>query len=638
MSSSAQPTQEEITRYFLKDTLRKLPQNLSQPMLRNSDVLNKIGVTTDDTVRILGNRVLRDHLLDTLEAIADGEKPDLYAHNGAKISDAVGLFSDGSAEIVSGNNGARFSNVVLLGKDKPARQKCLTLLFVEGRFAPHREGYWRTIINKRPATQAEYLALETELQSPAEVDLSEISNDLVVESATIDILARATPDYLFDLIGLTELPDTLGNFRKAWLEEVKKLKGRHLARRLRLAAPIAILGSNLIGEAALGLPAKERWTLFEYLVSSPDPFSVLAALEIACISHANGKAINKIAHALSLLWNPESSIFKQGMQDLYVAYVATTAMWARARTIEEWPLYAQRLAKFVHAAHIARILDQHEVERPDLHERVLGAFQYQARLSDYRDLQAEPYWQAIYLQPTTLSANIFRRTVEIVNVVPEKLRPPDWTDLGAQTMKYLSESPASLWFWAASLFSAFGEGWNGLHELDSETVDNTFETLNQTDKTVWLDRMWKLQISFELPTSKRGDYRKRAAEIVEILTGEQFTHAVEINLHIAARWRDTALSDEMINIVFRRFKDDDVESRTSLARQILLACACEESEEKWLEKLRVITTAFARIYPERQRIDAYRDSLMVIAGMSENLAQAVAPALSTASLIDNEVV
>jgi hypothetical protein len=94
----------------------------------------------------------------------------------------------------------------------------------------------------------------------------------------------------------------------------------------------------------------------------------------------------------------------------------------------------------------------------------------------------------------------------------------------------------------------------------------------------------------------------------------------------------------MINIVFRRFKDDDFESRTSIARPIMLACACEESEEKWLDRLRVITTAFARIYPERHRIDAYRDSLMDIAGMSQSLAQAVAPALSTAILIDDEVV
>jgi len=295
------------------------------------------------------------------------------------------------------------------------------------------------------------------------------------------------------------------------------------------------------------------------------------------------------------------------------------------------------LAKFVHAAHIARILDQHDVERPDLHDRVLGAFQYRARLSDYRDLQTEPYWQAIYLQPSTLNTHIFKRTVEIVNVIPEELRPQDWTDLGAQTMEYLTQSPASLWLWAASPFSAFGEAWNGLNELGSENVDDTFEVLNQTDEAAWLDRMWKLQVSFELPVLKRADYRKRVAKIVETIEGEQFIQAVEINLHIAARWRDTALSDDIINIVFRRFKGDSVASKSSLARQILLASACEASEEKWLEKLRVITTSFARIYPERQRIDAYRESLMVIAGMSEKLAQAVAPALSMASLIDNEV-
>jgi hypothetical protein len=637
MSSSHQPTQEEITRYFLNDTLQKLPQSLSQPMLGIPDLLNKIGVTTDDTVRILDTRVLRDHLLDTLQAIADGETPELSSHKGVKVSDAVRLNPDGSAEIIKGNKGARFSNVALLGKDKPARQKCLTQLFADGRFEAHREAHWRRIINKRPVTQAEYVALETELQTHAEVDLSEISHDLVAESATIDILARATPDYLLNLIGLTQLPDSLGEFQKSWLETVNKLKGKHLARRLRLAAPIAIAGGNLIGEAALGLSAKERWTLFEYLVSSPDPLSVLAALEVACVSHANGKSVSKATKALSLLWNSESNIYKQGSADFYVAYVATTATWAKALVIEDWPLYAQRLAKFVHAGHIARILDQHDVERPDLHDRVLGAFQYQARLSDYRDLQAEPYWQAIYLKPSTLNAHIFKRTVEIVNLIPEKLRPPSWTDLGTRTMEYLSEGPASLWLWAASPFSAFGQSWNGLNELDQENVVNTFEVLSQADEAVWLDRMWKLQVAFELPASKRDEYRKRAAEIVETLTGEQFIHAVEINLHIAARWRDSSLSDDMINIVFRRFKGEDIDSRSSLARQILLASACEASEEKWLEKLRVITTSFARIYPERQRIDAYRDSLMVIGEMSEKLAQAVAPALSMASLIDNEV-
>ncbi len=637
MSSSIQPTQEEVTRYVLKDTLLKLPQSLSQPMLNNADLRGMIGLTADETVRIFDDRVVRQHLLDTLQAVANGENPELFTHEGMKASDAVRLNADGSAEIVKGYKGARFSNVALFGKDKPARQRCLNQLFTGGRFELHREAYWRRIVNKAPVTQAEYLSLEIELQAHAEVDLSEISDDLVGENATIDILARANSDYLIDLIGLAPFPDSLGDFQKSWLDMAKKLKGRHLARRLRLAAPIAILGSNLIGEAALGLPAKERWTLFDYLVSSPDPLSVLAALEIACVSHANGKAISKVANALSLLWNSESSIFKQGMEDIHVTYVATTAIWARERTIEDWPLYAQRMAKFVHAAHIARILDQHNVERSDLHNRVLGAFEYRARLSDYRDLQTEPYWQAIYLHPSTLNAHVFRRTIEIVNTIPEKLRPPDWTDLGAQTMEYLRQSPASLWLWAASPFSAFEEGWNGLNELESENVDDIFEVLYQADETVWLDRMWKLQVSFELPASKRDDYRKRVVEIVESLNGEQFSHAVEINLHIAARWRDAALSDDMINIVFRRFKSDDIDSSSSLARQILLASACQVSEERWLEKLRVITTSFARIYPERQRIHAYRQSLMVIAGMSEKLAQAVAPALSMASLIDNEV-
>lgn len=637
MSNSIQPTQEEITRYLLTDTLHKLPQSLSQPMLNNPDLRAKIGIPLQDTARILDGRVVQKHLLDTLQAIADGKKPELFTHEGDKISDAVRLNPDGSAEIVKGDRGARFSNVALLGKDKPARQKCLTQLFAEGRFEPGREAYWRRLINKRPVTQAEYLALETELQSHPEVDLSEISDDLAGESATIDILARATSDYLLDLIGLPQIPESFDGFQKSWLDKTKRLKGKHLTRRLRLAAPLAIMRGNLIGEAALGLPAKERWTLFEHLVSSPDPLSVLAALEIACVSHANGKAINQATNALALLWNPESNIYNQGITDLHIAHVSATAVWARARTIEGWPLYAQRLAKFTHSAHIARVLNEHDVERPALHERVLDAFQYPARLSDYRELQIEPYWQAIYLQPSTLTAHIFRRSVEIINVFPEELRPSNWTDLGNQMMEYLGQRQGNLSLWAASPFSGFETNWNGLNELELEHVDGTFDVLNQSDATVWLDRMLKLQVSFELPASRREDYREKISEIIENLTGEQFLHAVEINLHIAARWRDIAFSDDIINIVFRRFKGGNIDSKSSLARQILLASACEASEEKWLERLQVITTLFARIYPERQRIDAYRESLMVIAGMSEKLAQAVAPALSMASLIDNEV-
>ena len=94
--------------------------------------------------------------------------------------------------------------------------------------------------------------------------------------------------------------------------------------------------------------------------------------------------------------------------------------------------------------------------------------------------------------------------------------------------------------------------------------------------------MWKLQVSFELPVSKRDDYRKRVAEIVETINGEQFIQAIEINLLIAARWRDAALSDAIINTVFRRIKGDDVDSRSSLARQIFLASACEAFEENSL--------------------------------------------------------
>ncbi len=637
MSNSDQPNPDDVRRAMLFDALQKLPNHVSQSMLEFPELLDQLRLPSEDTVRIFDRRVLREHLLDVLKRVADGQAPNLLAHDGSIVSDTVRLKPDGSAEIEKASNIARFSHIVLLGDDEVRRKKAVKAIFLDGRFEPKRERYWRRIANERALSHAEYVALEAELLDRSEAVHSEISNDLIGEAATIDLLAHAPPSYLQDLIGLPELPDTQDGFQKAWLNHVGKLTGKHLVRRLRLSAPMAFMGGNIIGKAANGLQPKARWQLFDYLMSRPEPLSILAALEIACLSHSDSDALENATKALEVLWNPSREVYEHGLVNMHTAYIASTALWAKKQAIQDWPLYAQRLVKFMHAGHIARILDRHNVEHADLQQRVLDAFQYRARLAEYRDLQAEPFWQAMYVQSPTLMAYIFRRTVEAISTVPDEERPESWTDLGASMMEHLSERQANLIFFAATPFSPFLDDWVGLQELDTENVENVFEILHGTDPALWMDRMLKLQISFELPESKRSEYRKRIAEIVDTLSGQEFIQAAEMNLHIAARWRDVGLSDDIISIVFRRFKANNIDSISALGRQVLLASACENSQEKCLGRLKVLSTAFAQIYPERKRIDIYRDSLMVIGEMSEGLARAVAAALSTASLVDDEV-
>lgn len=637
MGDSGQLNPEDVQRAMLFDALQTLPTHVSQSMLGFPELLEILRLPSEDTVRIFDKRILRSHLLDTLMKVANGKTTQLFAHDGSVASDTISLKPDGSAEIEKASNIARFSHVVFLGNDKAGRKKALKAIFLDGSFDPKRERYWRRVANKRALSHAEYVALEAELLNRSEAIHSEISNDLIGEAATIDLLAHAPPSYLHDLIGLPDLPDTQDEFQEAWLDQIGKLTGKHLMRRLRLSAPIALMGGNIVGKAAKGLQPKARWQLFDYLMSRPEPLSILAALEIACLSHPDSDALENATKALEVLWNPSSEVYEYGLVNMHTAYVASTALWAKKQAIQDWPLYAQRLVKFMHAAHIACILDRHNVEHADLQQRVLDAFQYRARLAEYRDLQAEPFWQAMYVQSHTLMAYIFRRTVEAINTIPDEERPESWTDLGASMMEHLSERQANLIFFAATPFSPLSDDWVGLQELDTENVENVFEILNGTDPALWMDRMLKLQISFELPKSKRPEYRKRVAEIVDKLSGQEFIQAAEMNLHIAARWRDVGLSDDIINIVFRRFKANNIDSISALGRQVLLASACENSQEKWLGRLKVLSTAFAQIYPERKRIDIYRDSLMAIGEMSEGLARAVAPALSTASLVDDEV-
>lgn len=638
MGDSGQLKPEDVQRAMLFDALQKLPSHVSQSMLGFSALLKILQLPSEDTVRIFGKRILRSHLLDTLIEVANGKTTQLFAHDGSVVSDTISLEPDGSAEIEKASNIARFSHVVLLGNDKAGRKKAIKAIFLDGRFDPKRERYWRRIANERALSPAEYVALEAELLNRSEAVHSEISNDLIGEAATIDLLAHALPSYLHDLIGLPDLPDTQDGFQEAWLDQVGKLTGKHLMRRLRLSAPMAFMGGNIVGKAAKGLQLKARWQLFDYLMSRPEPLSILGALEIACLSHPDSGALECATKALEVLWNPNRDVYEHGLVNLHTAHVAATALWAKDQKLQDWPLYAQRLARFMHAAHIARTLDQHNVEQAELQERVLGAFQYRARLAEYRDLQQDPFWQSMYAHPATLMAIVFRRTVELISTIPEDERPTIWTDLGAPMIEYLNERHGGLMLFAATPFSPLSGEWSGLQEIDAENVDSIFEALAGNDPALWFDRMLKLQIAFELPEPKRMKYRERVSEIIESLTGQEFIQATEINLHIAARWRDVDFSDDIINIVFRRFKAENIDSRSALGRQVFLASACERSQEEWLNRLRVLSTAFAQIYPERKRIDIYRDSLMAIGDMSEDLRRAVAPALSTASLVDDEVV
>ncbi|MEA3012565.1 MAG: hypothetical protein QOD42_1110 [Sphingomonadales bacterium] len=587
---------EEATRAAMRWAIPKLPDAVSSRMLSDSAVLSRLGLPTGDFIRLWNVRFSRPALFACLRDIANGRKAALSSSDGELHVDEGHLDEEGAALLRIGTDTLRFANVAVLGEDVDRRQRGIDSIVASGEMPAEREGMWRAAAAMGPLDDALFLALETELGASPEAAFRDIEQGISDGSATFNDLIPSDFNHCAGLINLYPPPPSPDEFRSAWLGRAAELDSVRLTRLLKLSGPLSVLSGGLVAQASDNLSPGLRMELVTFLQSCPDPFSVVAAFEIAC-RHRTDPSLRAAADLLvPRLFDRSDPLVELGGTALAASTMIATAFTARSRTLGGWPLYAKRLAGLFHAGHLLRVFRAASIDPAPFNEEVARTFAPQARLADLCDAREAPVFQAQHLGPPFVHALIASRVTEAIAQIPEPDRPPEWIAAGEGAVAAAVDKGWGLFLFAPGPFDEFERGWKGQDVLPAESAEEMRLTfVSGSDLEGGMSELIKLSVAFEVPVDQRSGIAVSLPPFIRRLDGPNFLLAAEIGLQLGARWRDEGLSDRIVDLLLDCVRGDGLVDGGAAPRLIMLAAAAVENRGLWLERAGNLAQQFAYV-------------------------------------------
>lgn len=587
-------TPEEEARALLRSTIPKLPDAVSKVMLATPAVLSALGLPVGDFVRIWDRRFSRTDLFGCLRNIANGLEAKLASADGKFHVEEFALDETSAGILRSGTEAARFPNVGLLSDNLQRRTATLDNVIAQGEMSEDREAMWRAALARGPLDEDLFLAFETEQGSSPEAAFRSVADDISAGNATFDDLIPLDLNDYAGLLGLFPPPSTLTEFTETWKEVANKLDPIRLFRFLKLSGPLSILPGGLVAQASENLPLSKRSELAQFLAAAPDPLSVVAGFEIACRWRAD-QELQSIADTLApRLFDRTDPLIELAGPALASTMAITTAVTARHQTLANWPIYAKRLARFLHASHLLRLFKNTGVDPAVFESGVMRSFAPQALLADQCDARDAPIWQSRHFGPAQIHAIVLARVTSAISAIEEADRPAEWLTLGEKALASDVEAGWGLFYFSPTAFSEFDENWEGLRILDDQNVDAARLALQAgTDIESGLSELIKLSAAFEIASEHRNDFASLIVDLIRRLDGSNLIFASELALQIAARWRDQALSDRVIDFLLEQARGRGLADASAAPRFALLGAAAEEQRAQWLQRAGAIAREFA---------------------------------------------
>jgi len=585
---------EEEARALLFSIIPKLPESVSTIMLADPVVLTTLGLPTGDFVRIWNRRFSRPELFACLRNVANEvEAPLASADRDIEIEEAW-LDEDGACVLRSGREAARFANVAVLSHDPDRRSSAINAIVASGEISSEREDKWRGAIAMGPLDDALFLALETELDASPEAAFRAMAHDIGEGSAKFNDLVPLDLNHYVGLLGLFPPPPTLAEFKTAWLTAAAALDNVRLFRLLKLSGPLSILPGGLVAQASDHLPATDRVTLAQFLEAAPDPFSIIAAFEIAC-RHRADPAMQVIGDELApRLFDRADPLIEAASPALASTLAITTTITARHRTLSDWPLYAKRLVRIIHASQLVRLFRTANVDPAIFEDEVTRSFAPQARLADLCDAREAPLWQSHHFVPALTHAIAMARVTAAIADLNETAVPREWLTAGERALAGDVEDGWGLFLFAPSPLDELDEEWKGPTVLTPENAAESCQVLEAgEDLERSLSELIKISVAFEMPADRRNALGMALLVLLKRLEGTNFMFVGEIALQLAARWRDEALSDRIVGILLERARSDGLPDAAGAPRLTMLATAAVEDRELWLQRASNVAQQFA---------------------------------------------
>lgn len=604
----------------------RIPSVLANRLIEDPAVRAAVG---DDVIApvVVGNRrVRRKPLLDFLRSAYTKSPSELRDLDGAVAASAPDILDDGTVRAVVDEERIRFESSGLLAEDADIRRKAARGLLASRTLALGDEKTWLDRAEAGPLSDDEFFDITRATSSTVQAFHEEMVEQLPGEGFEIGDLVPRSTDYfenLFDAPAALPLGRAIEQYIAAERGRLSRVDA------VVAAGPLAVSPAFDAAKLVKGLSQADKLRVAQGLVDAGDPFSLLAAFQIAC-ANIKGRGFRELGDRMVEATFAAADSFDNKAKDFCVGVIVTSArMMGRGQDYSA-DARRRRLAAFAHAGHIARVLGQFEVQRDALLERVRAGFGAYFQLSATLDQRTGIGWEAGLLTPPAIGAYLLRRFVHVLNSAPEELRPEAWIELFAARVAAHQGDPTKMLL--LGLPGPLDEASGGLPPRDrmkGKAFKDLLRELKERDPVAAINLAYVHPIVADLPA--RANVAELGDILIEKLEGvepERLDDAVQIVLLLAWRWKMPAFARR----VFDRFAKIAGNTTLALSWAVLAACACPERKEQstMLGELALQATGWA---PAQLDAGSLLAGLKAISNADGELRVAVGKAITAASLL-----
>jgi hypothetical protein len=520
--------------------LNRVPPNLRYQVLKTKEIQTAFG-HGENSLHVADRVILWKDLHEFLTRIVAGETGVLVDRSGAEVSREADWDATEGVIVTFDKQKLVFDFAGLLHCHSQIRMETFNRLCAESTVACDIIETWSLKLQAAPINHEDIAGLLDALSRSPERWLDTFREK--IEKLTfydLEITERGYFDTFFDLGPRSTLSEALA----------KSITARaglsNLAESAFVMAPLAVSPDFNVGRLVADLPDLEAESLASRLAKAGDPFSAVAALQIAS-TRLQSDAIVSIGTNVLHAYIGEAEHRDETFCDFVSLAKAVIGLADITGTMAEEPVAKQRCALLAHVGLLTREFSRLSIDRLaflDLVERWNGN---SFRLAGLVERWDERWWGRDRLRPELIAAQVRCRLKTIVNSLPEDLRPKEWVE-------FIGTDPS-----------------NQSHVIEMATgpldeQSSTWQTLNfpsdqlspmlmGEDIKQCLNALSNTLLLFEQPSDLDAS-RSDVLALLRRVSDDEFGMAIDLSLSAAARWKDKQLSEEAFTFALERLSNE----------------------------------------------------------------------------------
>ncbi len=553
---------EEVRQWLF----RRLPQPVKRRLLDDSDVAEALGVH-NPTQWIGDHSVALDEFVHFVTAAASGEARALIDITGCEVANRGSVSEDGSVSFEHEGKTIRIDFAGLLNPDAAVRKIALAEILSKRTLSISDTVRWVESVGFGPLAPEQ---LAEFFDALARTPQAWVSKNKAEDDLTFQDLSADSDRFYLPFADFEESQTLSDVFEKTF-------KGRldfpGLDAAARIFAPLAISPDFRIVDFADALGDKGALLLVEQLRADGDPFSVLAAFQIACARLESSEFQNEAKAIFDQLIATDEYCEKIG-HDFAACALLIVGYADTQGALSGLPLQLRRGALLLKAGWAVRVLNAKEVQRPQFFKAAEQWVGSSYRLAGLVDRKEGRWWFREWLLPEIVAGQIRGRIKGVALSLAKELRPEEWEEHLRP-----SEEKVDLLQIVSGPLDEFSSSW----QTNSFPSKDFGRALEGADLSLAKNVLFNTLLAFEMPDD-RLEARQKVLSLFDSADGEDLAGLTNLALMAGARWRDCDLANEALSRAMR-YGSEKGWSLRLLGEWCLAAAFASGEPSDMLEKL-----------------------------------------------------